>query len=110
MYDCSGDYDTPELYHEKIVKGRKDHRCYECSKTIEKGEYHHCIKGKWEGCFNEYRICLECEAILNEIKSFYENTCICLPFGSLSQLIRDAKSDGWNEEWCLTAHERSNGK
>ena len=39
-YDCSCDYDPPQVYSSRIVKGRKEYRCYECSHKIAVGEQH----------------------------------------------------------------------
>ena len=62
--DCSTDLSdmecSPSLFDEKIVKGRKEYKCCECSDVILKGDKHERVKGLWDGDFNTYRTCLFC--------------------------------------------------
>lgn len=55
-----GDYDAPEFYSEKIVKGRKPHQCLECGNKILPGAQYQKARGKWDGDFNEYHTCMDC--------------------------------------------------
>ena len=50
----------PEFYSQKIVKGRKDHKCCECGCQIQRGTEHECVNGKWEGSMDTYRTCTQC--------------------------------------------------
>jgi len=69
-----GDYPQPDFYSEKVVTGRKDHRCCECGTEISKGEKHESVSGKWEGEMNTYRTCLPCVALRNRIA---DGGCFC---------------------------------
>jgi hypothetical protein len=103
MYCYCDDGPIPEFIREKIVKGRKAHECLECGEVIEKGEHHHSISGKWEGDVHTVRVCLNCEAIWQEINcEFYEDSCSCRALDALYDIISQAREDGWHEDWCLT--------
>lgn len=65
MCDCNDR--SPSFYTRKIVKGRKEHRCQECLRTIVKGEPHEVSKGKWEDDFETFRTCQLCLDMVNEI-------------------------------------------
>ncbi len=52
--------DYPEIHSEKRQKARKEHKCCECGRVIEKGETYECASGKWEGDFRVYKTCEEC--------------------------------------------------
>lgn len=49
-----------EMYDSKIVKGRKEHRCNECGRTLLRGESHELVTGKFDGTFVAYRTCIHC--------------------------------------------------
>ena len=72
MCDCYWD-NPPTFYDCRTVKGRKEHRCSECLRTIEKGEQHEYVKGLWDGDFGTFRTCGDCMAMTGEI----EVTCWC---------------------------------
>ena len=73
---CSIDVDCewPELFHEKIVTARKDHRCCECHETIGAGEKYEHVRGMWDGVFSTYKTCIPCQSIRKEYccSWFYE--------------------------------------
>jgi len=72
MCDCYRD--SPSTFYDcKTVKGRKDHRCSECLRTIEKGEQHTYVKGLWDGDFETFRTCGDCMSMTRELKV----TCWC---------------------------------
>lgn len=55
------DGDTPIFYHERIVKGRKDHKCSACKQPIAQGERHLCGSGAIErGELYDFRVCRRC--------------------------------------------------
>ena len=64
------DYDQPELYKDKIVKARKEHKCCECGERIAIGERHEHAKGKWDGNWDSYRTCLFCTKLRAELCCF----------------------------------------
>jgi hypothetical protein len=66
MCDCYWD-NPPTFYDCKTVKGRKEHKCSECLRVIEKGESHEYAKGLWDGDFSDFRTCGICCAMRDEI-------------------------------------------
>lgn len=72
MCDCYWD-NPPTIYECREVKGRKEHKCSECLRVIEKGERHEYAKGLWNGDFSDFRTCKTCCDMRDEIKL----TCYC---------------------------------
>lgn len=72
MCDCYWD-NPPTFYECRTVKGRKEHKCSECLRVIEKGEHHEYAKGLWDGDFSDFRTCKTCCDMRDEIKL----TCYC---------------------------------
>ena len=50
-----------EFYSVKIVKARKKHKCYECGHIIEIGESYEYATGKWDGDFDVFKTCDDCQ-------------------------------------------------
>ena len=62
-FHLSGYDEGSEFYNSKMVKARREHRCCECNKIIEKAEVHETVVGKWEGLIQRYRTCALCMEI-----------------------------------------------
>lgn len=78
---CLCDYDGAfEVFYETKRKARKDHKCYECRQTIQKGDVYQWTKALLEGEWEVYRFCLPCW----QIRVDY---CYCAPFGELIEHI-----------------------
>ena len=64
-----GDYDDcceVELQN-KMVKARKNHKCCECGRVIEKGEkYEYCV-AVWDGDLRTFKTCHGCKIIRDEL-------------------------------------------
>ena len=58
-----------ELYENKIVTARKDHRCEFCRKKIAKGEKYSREKGLYDNEFFERILCIPCNKMLDEFVS-----------------------------------------
>lgn len=71
----------PELYEEKIITARKQHKCCECSGVIEPGKKYHYVRGLWEGSFETFKTCMPCKTIRDEY------CCWGFIFGELSETI-----------------------
>ena len=65
------DGSIPEFFHSNIRKARKEHKCYECSKTISKGEIYEHVFGKWEGDICVFKTCSICKRIRDDFYSCY---------------------------------------
>lgn len=61
------DAESPTVYCEEDVKARKQHRCCECRGFIQPGEIYHRHSGLWDGEWNTFKVCLDCDAIMHEI-------------------------------------------
>jgi hypothetical protein len=92
-----GDYDGDQatFYDEKVVTGRKPHKCNECRSDIPKGERHNVVTGKWDGEIKTYRFCAPCWEIMGE---FSENG---RTFGLTWETFRDEWAQGANLQGCL---------
>ena len=60
IIDTAEDYGYAEFATDKIVTARKQHKCDECNRTIEKGERYERVTGKWDGEFYTFRTCSDC--------------------------------------------------
>jgi hypothetical protein len=84
------DLEIPEFFNEEVVQARKEHKCYECRRTIEKGWYYHRSTGKWDGQVSTYKTCNRCTMIQKWMREFADNNDLefSLAFGSLYDEIR----------------------
>ena len=83
------DYSTVD---EKIVKARKEYKCCECGKKINKEQLHKRFKAVWRDTgWETYRWCLKCDHIrdLAFDKYPYMRTDEGPPFGYLYEYIRE---------------------
>lgn len=85
--DCYCDYDAPEVYSSRIVHGRKDYNCWECGKSIIKGEQHEYAFGVADGATYQPRTCMSCVGIRQFVS--INIPCFCWAHGNL---IEDAKN------------------
>ncbi len=67
--DCNASYnpdaEMPVFYKTSRPIARKNHICCECGQTILPGTSYLCIRGKWEGNFETYKLCPVCTEIQN---------------------------------------------
>lgn len=84
MCCCSvdNDWDTP-IYNKKEMKARKNHKCYECKDTIEKGKIYFRIKSLSEGEWWNFPICKTCNSIIIDF------LCGSHPFGGVYNAFWD---------------------
>jgi len=80
---------TPEIYREEYRKARKIHKCCECKKDINPGQEYKYAVGKWEGEFNYYRWCLECDEIKIYIMNRFSESII---FGELLETQKELRN------------------
>lgn len=81
---CSVDYDAAQVYNEKTVKARKEHKCCECGETIQRGESYEYVSGLWDGSWDHYRTCEMCVRIRDDL------CCGGFIFGELRETIWEA--------------------
>ncbi len=63
MCDC--DYEQPAVYGLDQPRARKPHTCCECRGVIQPGEVYNRHHGIWDGSASTFKICVDCEAMLN---------------------------------------------
>lgn len=85
--DCYCDYDPPEVYSSRIVRGRKLYSCYECGKPIAIGETHEYVFAVWGGYPGSPRTCMSCVGIRNFVKT--NIPCFCWGHGNLIEDCRN---------------------
>ena len=59
--------EAPSVYSTSYPKARREHRCCECDGTIFKGERYHIFNGCWDGEWDSFKSCDDCQAIRKEI-------------------------------------------
>jgi len=89
--------DGPEFSNIRYRKARKEHKCCECEKVIEKGERYEIIAGKWDGDVSTFKTCLDCAAIRDEL--FCHGHTFEYLYHDLNEHIRD--TDGQIAPSCL---------
>lgn len=92
---CAYDYEPGDeycdLFEERAVVARKNHRCEECGATIQKGEKHEVAKGLYEGQWSEARRCPAC-VILAELVATLNEACPL--WGGLDASVDLARDEG----------------
>lgn len=63
VYVDDGDYERPEFVDERVVEARKKHVCTECRREIVPGEKYERASGKWDGCIETYKTCMDCISV-----------------------------------------------
>lgn len=68
----AGDFGYPDtvFFHDKIVKARKEHKCFHCGDQIKIGELYRSRAEKYEGEMRSWRWCAKCcEAMIKELNN-----------------------------------------
>lgn len=64
--DVGIDDDGSEFTSTKMLKAKKDHKCYECRGVIKKGDRYEKTSGVWDGTFDTFKVCLDCLSLRKE--------------------------------------------
>lgn len=90
-----------KLYSETIRKARKQHKCYECSSLIHKGDKYYDIKGLWEDRFSNFRIHRECQEfrLMFEREALNRDWTDCIAFGELIESIECYSESEFLNQW-----------
>jgi hypothetical protein len=70
--------DYPSVFSNKLVKGKKDYRCCECSKAIAISEKHYSIFGVWDNHPRSYRVCSDCENVRKLLIEYFGKNEDCV--------------------------------
>lgn len=65
---CYCDGDGPEAFSKEVRRAAKDHRCYECERTIHKGDLYEHHSGIWDGEPETFKWCHDCATIANLVE------------------------------------------
>jgi len=76
-------------------KARKHHKCYECKRVIDIGQKYQYIKGNWDGKWLEFKTCLSCEELRDQLK--YDGELA--PFGELQEWASENGIEFTLEGW-----------
>lgn len=92
--------DTPTVYRQSAVRGRKDHRCDECFRTIPKEEIHEYAFGIWNNDVGYYRTCAPCVEIRQDLQEMMETDGAMYQEEIYCALAHGLLADAM-QEWCL---------
>ena len=111
--------ELPVVFKDSETRARKVHRCCECDGRIEVGETYHLVKGLWDGMWSTYKVCVDCDALRQDVDKGVKWMDERTPFEGLSDAVMDAdhnmefsrrflaicekrgaKVPGWLEERC----------
>lgn len=105
--NAGGDSSFLEFSHMKVVKARKEYKCGECHRAIEKGENYESNAMKQDGTFYSHKTCSDClnlrdhffkrdwffEMIREDIKDHIQECNGNIPESCISQL--NPKNQAW---------------
>ena len=81
------DDETPEIFEEREVKSRKEHKCCECHRPIREGDKYWRAKGLWrDSGWHEYKTCGDCRYLRNEVDDYFGPPA----FGFLSESVEES--------------------
>jgi len=78
------DAEMPSVFSDTVRKARHDHKCCECCQVIHAGEKYHLFKGCWEGRWEEFKTCMDCQDLREEVGRLYRSD-EWPPFRALSE-------------------------
>lgn len=99
----SCDCERPTLYKSKLVITRKKHKWVECRQHIESGEKAEKVDALYDGAFQTFYTCLQCQEIINFIRDAKDDLCkelnetLCC-HGELYDLLFENVFDNREEE------------
>jgi hypothetical protein len=74
------------------VKAEKQHKCYECSEIIQKGEVYSFHTVFYDGVVSNYKLCMACDSLTEH---FFSNGWI---FGSVRDDLEDYLHYNWHSD------------
>lgn len=101
-YDCVCDYDAPLFHSIRVVKAKKQHKCYECRALIFPGEKYKYTVGRWDGSgVDTFRTCQNC----SDLEQWVRNNvpCVCWTHGNMLEELRDNVRDACDRAPTETA-------
>ncbi|GAA6622864.1 hypothetical protein [Scytonema sp. NUACC26] len=89
------DYEHPKVWNEVERVSRKQHKCSECDRQINKGTKYWYISGLWFDKWETYKMCIDCHKIHNKCR---EKMDCGAPMGGLIQECIDSGILDWSDE------------
>lgn len=82
--------ELPRFHSEDWPKARKEHKCCECYRTIKPGERYQLFKGCWDGEWETFKTCSDCDELKNQIiGDLYVGSDEGIPFGYLAEWAKE---------------------
>ena len=82
----SGDLESAQVYHSKMVTARKEHSCYECENIIKVGQKYEQVDAVYEGEWEHFKTCTTCVNIRRNM------FCNGFPHGAMWECIHEHRS------------------
>ena len=93
--ECYCDYEQPTVYRKAVHTARKEHRCYECRRTIQPGERYESVFAVWEGKGQVAPTCQHCLDLRDFVLAHVP--CSCWTHGNMREdVLNDAYA--WSHE------------
>jgi hypothetical protein len=77
----------PDVFDIRHSRARKQHTCCECDGIIRPGELYYYRRGLWDGTWDTFRTCHDCEALRDKIHTTIQRHDDWPPFGGLFDYI-----------------------
>jgi hypothetical protein len=90
---CYCDYEQPTVYRSSERVARKEHKCYECHRTIRPGERYERVFAIWDGAANNVCTCHHCLELRRWVVAHVP--CSCWAHGNMLEDLRDDVDDYW---------------
>lgn len=82
-------YEMPLVFRQNKRKAHREHTCFECGTKIVIGETYYVSTGCWDGKWSEFKTCVDCEKLREDLRSKSFNG-EGAAFGELSECATDA--------------------
>lgn len=97
---CSCDDNPPKVFSQVVRRAAREHRCYECGRTIAKGDLYQVSSGVWDGGPESFKWCDTCTTVANLVEGYDRET------RSAERASASSKRWGgwldWSEPFCFT--------
>lgn len=88
--------EMPTVYDQATPTARKAHQCCECLGTIYPGEKYHRLQGLWDGSWQTYKMCLDCDELRGKVEAHLSPYEEHTPLGELYAGIFEAPCNAEN--------------
>lgn len=89
--------DAPSVFRQITRTARKEHKCYECRRTIEPGSNYQYSFGVWDGSAHGFKQCINCGLVFNAASAVSDEDDLPT-FGGLSEWLGNYFHHGYSRE------------